>query len=109
MRENKTLIAYISSTASVVITFVLRILLQEPLPLYPIPKDWFSGFIPYRIGLESAIKIPLTLIPIVAAVICAIMIFSSKKSKKQKIIAGIISAILIILSVLFVWVNITIS
>lgn len=101
MRENKTLVGYISSTASVVITFVLRILLQEPLPVYP----WFSGFISFRIGLESAIKIPLTLIPIVAAVICAIMIFSSKKSKKQKIIAGIISAILIILSVLFIWVN----
>ena len=106
MRENKTLVAYISSALSAIITLVVRLLIQDALP--PIWSG-YSSYIPIKYGIDSAVKPYLTIIPIVAAVICAIMIFSSKKSKKQKSIAGIISAILIILSVLFIWINITIN
>ena len=59
------------------------------------------------VGLDEEIKPFLTMIPVVAVIIVALMISSDKHATtEKKITTFIINSIFIVLSILFIWLDI---
>ena len=98
----KTVGAYWASVISSIISFIIRVSTQE------MHYSW-DNFLDNRkvLGIDGDLKPVYTIIPVVATVILSLLIVSDQEtSTRKKWSAFIINAVLIALSVLFIWFDI---
>lgn len=100
--DSKLTMSYVLSTISAVISIIIRFSLQE---MYYTYESIMNNERVY--GLDPDQKPLFTIIPIIAGIISALCITSDRHSDSQKkMTAFIINAVIIAVSVLFIWYDI---
>lgn len=96
---SKTIGAYWTTAIGAIVTFFLRLVLQDE---YHTWSNLLDGR--YIIGLAEEIKPFVTIIPILVTIIASLLLTTdTDTSKQRKKVAFIWNAVLIALSVLFIW------
>lgn len=94
--------SYLFSIVSAIVCFLIRIIAQDTY------YSW-ENLMENRkvVGLDEDIKPVLTAIPAIAGIILSLLIVSDKlRDSQKKMIAFIVNAVFIVLSVLFIWYDI---